>query len=109
MVLCNNINTTDESWYDHLIQGADEPENCNEKEDGEWNISEIYQSYIITPHGARQLYNHTDEIIGYNPELDVFVWHITHWGTPWDSVYTTYDDDFDKHYFDLSAVIKHIN
>ena len=87
MVMCNNINSTDENWYEHILQGHEEPANWNEKEDGEWQLPEIYQSYIITEDGARQLLKHTNEIVAYNPELSLFVWHVTHWGTSWSGVY----------------------
>ena len=107
-ILCNNINNTDEYYFEHFIQGGEQPEDWNEKEDGEWEMSEIYQSYIITERGASELINHTDEIVGYNPTLDVFVWHITHFGTGWDYVFTTYDDEA-EHLFDLSDLTKHIN
>lgn len=99
MVLCNDVNKTDEYWYEHIIQGINE-------DDGD--MPEIYQSYIITERGATELYNHTDEIIGYNPTLNVFVWHITHFGTPWNGVHTDYDEDA-EHVWDLSEQIKHIN
>lgn len=49
----------------------------------------IYQTYAITPEGARFLFNHTTEIISYSEKLGLYLWHITHWGTSWGGVYTT--------------------
>ena len=49
---------------------------------------EIYQWYIITEHGARFLEEHTDEIVYYHEEMDMYVWGITHFGTSWDYVLT---------------------
>jgi len=49
----------------------------------------IYQTYAITPEGARFLFNHTTEIISYSEKLGLYLWHITHWGTSWSGVYTT--------------------
>lgn len=104
MVLCNNVNNTDENWYEHIIQGNEQPEDWNEEEDGEWCLSDIYQTYIITERGARELYNHTSEIINYNPTLEVYVWHITHFGTGWTHVHTEYDEDA-PHEWELGKVV----
>jgi len=57
----------------------------------------IYQTYAITPEGARFLFNHTTEIISYSEKLGLYLWHITHWGTSWSGVYTTlYDWDYQE-------------
>jgi hypothetical protein len=55
-------------------------------EDDEYQ--EIYQWYIITEYGARFLQEHTDEIVYYHEEMDMYVWGITHFGTSWDYVLT---------------------
>ena len=55
-------------------------------EEGEYH--EIYQWYIITDSGARFLEEHTDEIVYYHEEMDMYVWGITHFGTSWDYVLT---------------------
>lgn len=55
-------------------------------EEGEYH--EIYQWYIISDHGARFLIEHTDEIVYYHEEMDMYVWGITHFGTSWDYVLT---------------------
>lgn len=55
-------------------------------EDGEYY--EIYQWYIITESGARFLEEHTDEIVYYHEEMDMYVWGVTHFGTSWDYVLT---------------------
>lgn len=55
-------------------------------EDGDYH--EIYQWYIISHHGAEFLQEHTDEIVYYHEEMDLYVWGITHFGTSWDYVLT---------------------
>jgi hypothetical protein len=104
-VLFNNHNVCDEEWYDGLItsphvqdvidalQKEREEENPDlAPEDVEQiNIMDlcedcIYQTYAITPEGARYLFNHTSEIISYSEKLDLFLWHIRHWGTAWSGV-----------------------
>lgn len=49
---------------------------------------EIYQHYIISEYGAKFLARHTDEIVYYNAELDVYLWGVTHFETSWDYVLT---------------------
>ena len=58
---------------------------CEENDEG-WY--EVYQYYIITDAGYRFLEEHTDEIVYYHEELDMYVWGITHFGTSWDYVLT---------------------
>lgn len=55
-------------------------------EDGEYY--DIYQWYIISNAGAQFLEEHTDEIVYYHEEMDLYVWGITHFGTSWDYVLT---------------------
>lgn len=55
-------------------------------EEGEYH--EIYQWYIISDYGAQFLIEHTDEIVYYHEEMDMYVWGITHFGTSWDYVLT---------------------
>lgn len=57
-----------------------------EDEDGEYY--EVYQYYIITEGGARFLEENTDEIVYYHPDLNMYLWGITHFGTSWDYVLT---------------------
>ena len=38
--------------------------------------------------GAQFLEEHTDEIVYYHEEMDMYVWGITHFGTSWDYVLT---------------------
>lgn len=58
---------------------------CEENEEGYY---EVYQYYIISDSGASFLQEHTDEIVYYHEELDMYVWGITHFGTAWDYVLT---------------------
>lgn len=88
MVLCNDINANNDYWFEELQNGNEEPKDWNEKEYGEWELPEIYQSYIITDNGAHYLKRNTNEIIQYHELLNIYVWHITHFGTGWDYVFT---------------------
>lgn len=45
---------------------------------------ELFQFYIVSD--ATFLIEHTDEPVFYDPELDLHVWGITHFGTAWDYV-----------------------
>jgi hypothetical protein len=55
MILCNEISGVDTMLYDNIENGAEQPEDWDEKEDGEWEMPEIYQSYLITKSGADYL------------------------------------------------------
>ena len=59
-----------------------------EVEDEDGDYYEVYQYYIITESGARFLEENTDEIVYYNPDLNMYLWGITHFGTSWDYVLT---------------------
>ena len=50
--------------------------------------AEIFQYYIISPQTARELQEHTNEVILYNEGLDLYLLGVTHFGTPWDYVPT---------------------
>lgn len=91
MILCNDIAKL---MYGASIDGEyvwANIENGNEYdedyEDGEVPI-DFYQYYIINEHGAEFLKEYTNETIWYIPQLDIYVWGITHFGTSWDYVLT---------------------
>ena len=48
---------------------------------------EIFQWYIVQDPDF--LIEHTDELIFYDTELDLYIWGITHFGTSWDYVPTS--------------------
>ena len=50
--------------------------------------AEIFQYYIISSHTARELQEHTNEVILYNEGLDIYLLGVTHFGTSWDYVLT---------------------
>lgn len=58
------------------------------EEDEYGDYYEVYQYYIISYSGAQFLKEHTDEIVYYHEELDMYLWGITHFGTSWDYVLT---------------------
>ena len=47
---------------------------------------EIFQWYLISPNDADYLKRVTNELVFYSDILDEYVWGVTHFGTPWDSV-----------------------
>ena len=76
MVLCNNVPTVFPEIWDYLENG-----DTYDEENGEYN--EIFQWYIIDDNTAERLKEHTDEIIFYWPEADLYILGVTHWGTSW--------------------------
>lgn len=79
--ILNNVLISYIGWDEwELVNGYEEDE------DG--NYEEVYQYYIISDNGAQFLEDHTDELVYYHPELDLYVWGITHFGTSWDYVLT---------------------
>ena len=59
----------------------------------EWNeeladYKEIYQYFIVSNVGACILKKFTNELVYYNRELELYVWAIDHYGTPWSDVLT---------------------
>ena len=79
-ILNNEIIKHDyDNWY--LENGMD----YDEEED---TYVDVFQYYIITWDSAEFLKEHTDEIVYYNENLDMYLWGITHWGTSWDYVLT---------------------
>lgn len=107
MVLCNNVTQVDEdTWHESFIVGPLLEQRIEElNDDPDYNFTEdepasvhdlaegcIYQSYIIDDEAARYLVNHTTELVTYSDTLDVFVWHVTHFGTSWSGVHTEWYD-----------------
>lgn len=64
-----------------LVNGVDYDEETEE-------FIEIYQDFIISHQGYDILSEYTDEIVYYNETLDLYVWGVTHQGTPWDYALT---------------------
>ena len=69
-------------------------EQIEELEREEDEPPEIYQYYIIDNAGYRLLTEQTDEIVFYIEELDIAIWGVCHWGTPWSGVYTNIEIDW---------------
>lgn len=55
----------------------------NEEND---TYKDIYQYYIINEQDAERLATHTNEIVYYNEDLDLYILGVTHFGTAWDGV-----------------------
>lgn len=83
-VLCNNIvdlmRTGNMNW--EIVNGSeyDEESEC---------YQDVFQFFIIDYAGYDILTYHTDEIVYYCDELDMYVWGVTHYGTAWDYVLTS--------------------
>jgi hypothetical protein len=86
-VLCNDIVNL---FWTELNGRYIEPEIINgfDYDEESDTYPDIFQYYIIDNNGADILSNCTDEIIYYLPELDLYVWGVTHFGTPWCGVDT---------------------
>ena len=56
---------------------------------------DIYQYYIIDNAGYRILTEHTNEIVFYIDKLDLAIWGVCHFGTPWSGVLTNIKIDED--------------
>lgn len=50
----------------------------------------IYQYYIISEDSANKLMKHTNEIILYNDELDMYLLGVTHFGISWSILLTDF-------------------
>ena len=79
LILCNNILAICPCLYEYIENGSD----YNEEEDYYY---EIYQYYIIDHNTAERLKEHTDQILYYWEEADLYILGVTHWGTGWDYV-----------------------
>ena len=79
-ILCNNLmeKTNFEDW--RLISGTDYDEETD-------TFADIFSFYIVNGLGA-EILEQANEIVYYNPELDIYLWGVTHWGTSWDYVMT---------------------
>lgn len=95
-MILNNTLMTLEDFYWELETGQDqygydidgnECDPCSDECYGV-DIIEVYQTYIISEYGYKFLRDHTDEIVYYCEELDIYLWGITHYGTSWDYVLT---------------------
>lgn len=77
--LFNKAPELDEDIYSGLENGDLATDDSND-------YIEIFQWYLIGANDAEYLKDHTDELIFYSDVLDEYVWGVTHFGTPWDSV-----------------------
>ena len=90
LILCNNI--VDYGDWDNDVELYN---GCEERldEDGEViedEYIEVCQYYIISESIAEDLARHTDELIWYHRELDIYILGVTHYGTSWDYVGAEY-------------------
>lgn len=68
--------------------------------DVEISYRDYYEYYIIAGSDADILVRHTDETIWYSPSLEMYVWGIDTFGTPWQGVKRSWwemdDRDFEE-------------
>ena len=86
-VLCNDITKLFFTEINGVYQEV-ELYNGTDYDENDDYYYDIYQYFIIDRNGVDILETNTDEIIYYLPELDIYVWGVTHWGTPWSGVNT---------------------
>lgn len=95
-LILNNTLMTFEEFYWELVSGTDQyavdadGNECDPDSEDCYGIYiyDVYQTYIISERGYDFLCRHTDEIVYYCEELDIYLWGITHFGTSWDYVLT---------------------
>lgn len=100
-ILNNTVIRAADDWEPYCGSGIsyrnEEGEELTEEEreayfsgDYEGEVSEeydeIYQYFIITGGGAEYLKRFTDDLVMYSEKLDMYLWCITFWGTPWSGV-----------------------
>ena len=73
-IMCNNISDVHPYLWDYLENGDPDEE------------TDIFQWYIIDDNTADRLKEHTNELVFYWPEADLYILGVTHWGTAWDYV-----------------------
>lgn len=107
IIMANHLpNEIDTEWWCGLIEQPlmrerlDEIDHENGRAGDYEDMSsvtdfDIYQTYIITNRGAEYLFNHTSELISYSEKLQLWFWHIGHWGTSWSGVHTQIVDNID--------------
>lgn len=77
------IDETDEDQEENILAWKEDIKRLEECEE-----RDIYQCFIVSYSGARILMEDTDEIVLYNKKLDMYVWCVTVFGTPWEDVLT---------------------
>jgi len=123
MIMANHLpNEIDGNWTSGIIEQPLMTERLNEideenKVDEQDTFGdhasvldfEVYQTYIITDRGAEYLFNHTSEMISYSEKLQLWFWHVSHWGTGWSHVHTEIveDIDYDSVVYGTEAMLKY--
>lgn len=97
--LFNKAPELDSEIWDGLENGTPFLSDVSEDEDTEYK--EVYQWYLIKESDADYLKRNTDELIFYSDVLDEYLWGVTHFGTPWESVTLEFgkpeEELFNKH------------
>lgn len=95
LIFCNSIVDVDGFWdgieHGQIWKYYDKDGNeCDEEDAVSEDPVDIYQWFIIDNATADLLEMHTDEIIFYVESLDIYVLGVTHYGTAWSGVPTTF-------------------
>lgn len=79
-------------YFDDEGNQITESEYFNLDGNGDEQLKDIYQYYIISSDSAERFAEYTNEIVIYNEELDLYLLCVTHWGTPWEGVSANWKD-----------------
>ena len=93
-ILCNEV----EKLFGTLVCGEliePTPAHGNTRDEDGAEI-EFVHYYIITSDGANFLAEYTNETIYYIEPLDMCIWAISHFGTPWEDIETEIKIDTDS-------------
>ena len=87
-ILCNDIVNL---FYSEINGKYIEPEIISGCDYDNENV-EIFQYYIVDSYNL-DLLKKNNEIIYYIDYLDMYIWGVTHYGTPWENVNTNIEID----------------
>lgn len=95
-ILCNDIPEIDpDIWEQVFDKFRDE---ATHPEDEDYSLPEIYQWYFsdCSESDAEYLEEHFGIHMLYSERFDLFILPVTHYGTAWDYVYWTTDNEYAK-------------
>ena len=68
----------------------------NEYDEETDSYMEVFQYYIVPEWAVEEILKDAGEIVYYSEPLGVYLWGVTHYGTPWESVLTDIKINCDK-------------
>lgn len=82
------VNGSEVSYIDQETGDYVEYDDIEDWNDVDEIFDDVYQTFIISYQGYRLLKDYSDELVYYNDDLDIYLWGIKHYGTPWEGVLT---------------------